>query len=257
MKRCLWMLCLLAALGTGCGNSGARLAAGQANIAAGATETLDEGAEAAAAPVKYLALTFDDGPRRGTTDVLLDGLLKRGAAATFFVVGEQIEGNEDLIGRMAAEGHQIGNHTYSHTRLLDAAQETVLEEIQKTEVLLEQVTGDDVYWLRPPYGLIDVQRAALVGTPMIYWSVDPEDWKVLDAGAVVGSVLEQVTESGGDIILLHDFYPSSVEAALRLVDILQGKGYIFVTVEELFRQQGIVPELGRLYAAPGRIRQLS
>ena len=86
---------------------------------------------------KYVALTFDDGPRRDTTAPLLDGLRDRGAHATFFVIGEQIPGNEDLLERMAAEGHQIGNHTYSHVSLQGAAEFTAIEEIRKTEVLLE------------------------------------------------------------------------------------------------------------------------
>lgn len=236
-KRWLWLIALLVILVSGCKD-----------------REVDGVVETGAASARYLALTFDDGPRRGTTDVLLDGLKERGVPATFFVVGEQIPGNEDLIGRMAEEGHQIGNHTYTHTRLLEAAPDTVIEEIQKTEVLLEQLTGAGPYWLRPPYGLIDSQRAALVDTPMIYWSVDPEDWKLLDREKVVNSVLEQVTE--GDIILLHDFYPSSVEAALALVDLLENAGYTFVTVEELFCLQGITPEAGVLYAAPEKIRQI-
>ena len=109
---------------------------------------------------KYVALTFDDGPRADTTGRLLDGLLERDAAATFFVIGEQIPGNEDLLRRMTAEGHQIGNHTYSHVRLLDADRNSAVEEIHKTEVLLKEVVGDGDFWLRPPYGLIDRQRAA-------------------------------------------------------------------------------------------------
>ena len=109
---------------------------------------------------KYVALTFDDGPRRDTTSLLLDGLLERGVPATFFVIGQQIAGNEDLLERMKAEGHQIGNHTYSHTRLLTADTDKVVEEIQKTEVLLTELLGEDDYWLRPPYGAIGKTRAA-------------------------------------------------------------------------------------------------
>jgi len=201
---------------------------------------------------KYIALTFDDGPRRGTTDLLLDGLLERGVAATFFVIGQQIPGNEDLIVRMAAEGHQVGNHTYSHMRLLKAEKDIVLEEIQKTQVLLETLLGKGEWWLRPPYGLIDASRSELVRTPMIYWTLDPEDWKLLDADRVVDCVMNKVQP--GDIILMHDFYPTSVEAALELIDSLQAQGYSFVTVEELFRIRGVEPQPGLLYAAPERIR---
>lgn len=201
---------------------------------------------------KYVALTFDDGPSRKTTSTLLDGLLERGASATFFVIGEQIPGCEDLLRRMKTEGHQIGNHTYSHVRLGTADKVVVVEEIQKSEVLLRSAVGEGSFWLRPPYGVIDAQRAALIKTPMIYWSVDPQDWKLLDTKKVVNAVLDAVEP--GDIILLHDFYPTSVQAALEIVDALQRDGYDFVTVEELFSIQGVTPQAGTLYARPDRVR---
>ncbi len=203
---------------------------------------------------KYVALTFDDGPRPDTTERLLDGLLERGAAATFFVIGQQIQGNEALLQRMEAEGHQIGNHTYSHIRLQTAEKDTVVEEIHKTEVVLQEAVGEGSFWLRPPYGMIGEQRATLVKTPMVYWSVDPQDWKLLDAGKVVNAVMGCVKP--GDIVLLHDFYPTSVDAALTIIDQLQAQGYTFVTVEELFRIQGVTPEAGVLYASPSLIRPL-
>lgn len=203
---------------------------------------------------KYVALTFDDGPRADTTGMLLNGLLERGAVATFFVIGEQVTGNEALLKRMAAEGHQIGNHTYSHVRLLTAEKNTVIEEVQKTEVILKNLLGEREFWLRPPYGMIDRQRSALIKTPMIYWSLDPEDWKLLDAAKVVDYVMGHVKP--GDIILMHDFYPTSVDAALEIVDRLQAQGYTFVTVEELFRIQKVTPQTGVLYASPLQTRQL-
>lgn len=206
------------------------------------------------AEVKYVALTFDDGPREDTTTRLLDGLLERGAAATFFVIGQQVPGNEALIQRMKAEGHQIGNHTYSHVRLIKADMDTVVEEIHKTEALLTEAAGEGSFWLRPPYGRIGTERAALICTPMVYWSVDPQDWKVLDKDKVVAAVLEAVKP--GDIILLHDFFSASVDAALEIVDRLQKEGYDFVTVEELFRIQGVEPQAGVLYARPDRTRSL-
>lgn len=210
--------------------------------------------EALAEGTKYVALTFDDGPRRETTEALLDGLKQRGVEATFFVIGTQIacNGNDGLLVRMKEEGHQIGNHTYSHVRLQTARRETVLEEIQKNEVILQEILGAGEYWLRPPYGMIGRKQTDLVKTPMIYWSLDPEDWKLLDAEKVSNLVIEKVQD--GDIILLHDFYPSSVEAALQIIDRLQPEGYVFVTVEELFRIKGTVPQAGVLYATPCEIR---
>ena len=202
--------------------------------------------------VKYVALTFDDGPRADTTAPLLDGLAARGVSATFFLIGQQIPGNEDLIRRMAREGHQVGNHTYSHVILEKATDNAIVEEIQKTEVLLEEVLGPGDYWLRPPYGMVDRGRVSLIQTPMIFWSLDPEDWKVLDPDQVTRAVVEAVQP--GDIVLLHDFYPSSVEAALEIIDALQPAGYVFVTVEDLFSLYGTSPVLGELYCTATTIR---
>lgn len=220
-------------------------------------DQLDDATRSAIAEgTKYVALTFDDGPRMETTQRLLDGLRERGAQATFFVIGTQIQcvGNESLVKRMKEEGHQVGNHTYSHVKLLTTDESSVIQEIRKNEVILENILGEGEYWLRPPYGLINSERAKLAGTPMIYWSLDPEDWKVLDADKVTQIVVNQV--QAGDIILLHDFYPSSVEAALKIIDLLQPQGFVFVTVEELFRIYGVTAQRGVLYATPERVRPL-
>ena len=251
---CAWAAVLLAL--TGCHTAEPDLTAytsGPAEVPLEILGEMDEATrEALIGEPKYVALTFDDGPRPGTTDRLLDGLLERDAAATFFVIGEQVRGNEALLRRMAAEGHQIGNHTYSHVRLLKAEKDAVVEEIHKTETLLKEVLGDSSFWLRPPYGLIGAERSKLIRTPMIYWSVDPEDWKLLNKDKVVAAVLG--AGQPGDIILLHDFYSTSVDAALALVDALQAEGYDFVTVEELFRIQEVEPQAGVLYARPDRVR---
>ena len=219
-----------------------------------AVETIGE-AQVEVEKPKYVALTFDDGPRYNTTGPLLDGLAERGVVATFFVIGRQVEGNEDLICRMAADGHQIGNHTYSHVALQDMDPDAVVEEIQKTEVVLEHLVGEREFWLRPPYGLIDSSRAALVDTPMVYWTVDPEDWRILDSDRVAEAVVSKV--ESGDVVLLHDFYPTSVEAALEIVDRLAAEGYTFVTVEQLFRINGVAPQAGVLYASPEKTRKIS
>jgi len=258
VKRRICFFVLLAVLGvlsTGIERSPTLPAVGEARIPEEILAAMDASTKQALTEGgKYVALTFDDGPRRGTTDLLLSGLMERGVAVTFFVVGEQVAGNEDLIQRMAAEGHQIGNHTYSHVRLLTSESNVVIEEIHKTEVILENLLGRKEFWLRPPYGLIDGCRAALVQTPMIYWSLDPEDWKLLDAEKISSTVVEQV--QSGDIILMHDFYPTSVDAALEIIDQLQSKGFTFVTVEELFRIEGVTPKAGELYASPRILRPL-
>ena len=194
---------------------------------------------------RYIALTFDDGPRKGTTDRLLDGLRERGASATFFLVGEEAAANLELVKRMKAEGHQIGNHTWSHVRLEDAPKKTAQQEIEKTEALLTELLGPGEYWLRPPYGMISPEMAKQIQVPMVKWSVDPRDWESRDTAKVVQAVLKDAKPNS--IILLHDIYPTSVDAALKIVDTLQKEGYCFVTVEELLYLNGITPEPGKMY----------
>lgn len=197
---------------------------------------------------KYIALTFDDGPRAGTTDRLLDGLEERGASATFFLVGEEIAKNEELVRRMQAEGHQVGNHTWGHVRLTKGVD--VAQEVAQTEEALEELLGGNGYWLRPPYGVIEPEVEEEVSVPMVKWSVDPRDWESRDTGKVVQAVLEAAEPNS--IILLHDIYPASVDAALQVVDTLQEEDYWFVTVEELLRINGVEPEPGVLYRSGKR-----
>ena len=202
----------------------------------------DGGAEIPAGE-KYVALTFDDGPRRGTTERLLDGLKERGAKATFFLIGQQIEDNAALVARMAEEGHQIGNHTWSHQRLDGILPDEAAQEVARTEAALEALLGGGEYWLRPPYG--QVAEGVELGVPMVKWCVDPRDWESRDAEKVTRAILDCVEPNS--IILLHDIYSTSVDAALRVVDRRQEEGYWFVTVEELLWLNGVTPEAGRMY----------
>ena len=192
-----------------------------------------------------VALTFDDGPRSSTTGPLLDGLELREVPATFFLVGSRIPGNEDLVRRMAADGHQIGLHTYDHVELRGLSRSAFDLQVGKTRALITALLGEGNYWLRPPYGLIDKQAEGWCGGPVILWSVDPEDWKDSDTGRVVSAVVDRVSD--GDIILLHDLFPSSAQAALHIVDELTARGYCFVTVEQLMQERGVVPETGVRY----------
>lgn len=233
------VFCLLAALA---------LAAVPWGSFGGETDTV-EAAGGAQLPAgeKYVALTFDDGPKAGTTDVLLDGLAERRASATFFLIGRQIPGNEDLVQRMAAEGHQVGNHTWNHARLEGADAAVISDEVGLTDQLLRDILRAGEYWVRPPYGGVDRTVQTAVTVPMVKWSVDPRDWESLNADKVVQAVLETVKPNS--IILLHDIYPSSVEAALQLVDLLRQEGYQFVTVRELLALNGITPQAGVLYCS--------
>ena len=196
---------------------------------------------------QYIALTFDDGPAPETTERLLDGLKERGAHATFFLVGGQIDGMEDIVRRMHDEGHQIGNHTYSHTRL-DCGDSAALGDVSKADTRLCEVLGDGEYWVRPPWGFVSDTVRQSVNVPLIYWSVDTEDWRSRNTDIIAHTIVE--TAKSGDIVLLHDIHSASVDAALRAIDTLSAQGYQFVTVEELFSCYGVTPQSGHFYACP-------
>lgn len=204
-------------------------------------------------PTAYVALTFDDSPNGGTTQRLLDGLAERGAHATFFVIGSQIDTQEALLRRMAAEGHQVGNHTWTHRRL-DTSGAVGLHELERTEEALADTLGGSDYWVRPPWGFASVETLRETTVPLIYWTLDTEDWRVLDADKIARCIIENVRD--GDIVLLHDSYETSVDAALAAIDALSGRGYAFVTVEELFARMGVAPETGCLYSRPDTLREV-
>ena len=125
---------------------------------------------------KLIALTFDDGPRRSTTTALLDGLAERGVKATFFLIGEQLENNEDVVCRMDEEGHQVGIHTFDHVRLTGLSKVDFDAQVDRTRQLLKNILGHNDFLLRPPYGIMDDGIRRHAGCPIILWSIDPEDW---------------------------------------------------------------------------------
>ena len=176
-------------------------------------ETVEASYEAGGTNEQYqekpkIALTFDDGPHPSSTPVLLDGLAGRNVKVTFFVIGENVVKYPKVVSREAEEGHIIGNHTYSHVDL-----------------------GKKTEYMRPPYGAWKKEMEENTGMIAVLWNVDPLDWNTDNETEIVNKVVTETEEN--DIILLHDCYLSSVKAALRIIDIMQAKGYEFVTVDEL------------------------
>lgn len=180
---------------------------------------------------KKIAITFDDGPHPLYTPVLLDGLQERNVKATFFVIGKNVQENPELVKRMQEEGHLIGNHTFSHMQLTAGNLSCFREEIMQTNELIRNLTGQEPLLVRPPYGEWDKSLEKDLNVLPVLWTVDPYDWRKTDVTEIVKAVLEKVKED--DIILLHDCYASSVEAALCIVDILKEQGFRFVTVDEI------------------------
>lgn len=193
------------------------------------TYAIKEEEEVADSP--KIALTFDDGPHPYYTEQLLDGLKERGAKASFFVLGKQAQAYPDLIRRMQKEGHLVGNHTYSHIQLGKSNREAFKAELVKTSEVLSELTGDEVQYVRPPYGSWDKGFETELMMFPVLWTVDPMDWCSDDVAGIVREVTKKSKENS--IILMHDEYKSSVTAALQIVDILQEEGYEFVTVDEI------------------------
>ena len=177
------------------------------------------------------ALTFDDGPGGSYTSRLLDGLKERNVKASFFLLGEKIEQYPELVERMQKEGHLIGNHTYHHVQLDKIGEIKAREEILKTNNLIYETTGIYPQYMRPPFGAWKKNLELCVEMLPVFWTIDTLDWKVKNAEKIVDIVQNEIDD--GAIILMHDEYDTSVEAALEIIDILRTMGYELVTVDQL------------------------
>lgn len=180
-----------------------------------------------------MALTFDDGPV-DTTPALLDMLRSKGVAATFFVIGRHAEARGDVLARMHAEGHAIGNHTYTHPTLTDLGTDAIRGELQQANNIIEAATGERPTLLRAPYGAVNGDVATIaseLGLAIIHWSIDPQEWAFHDSGRTERAVLAEAQP--GSIVLSHDFVPSTAEVYGRVIDELRDRGFVFVTVPDL------------------------
>lgn len=180
---------------------------------------------------KKIAITFDDGPHPYYTEQLLDGLKERDIKATFFVTGMHAEQNPDVIKRMSEEGHLIGNHTYSHIQLSSSNSDAFRQELIQTNEVIEELTGQEVQYVRPPYGTWDKKFEKELNMFPVLWTIDPLDWCSDNVACIVQKVTSKAEENA--IILMHDEYKSTVTAAFQIIDELTEQGYEFVTVDEL------------------------
>lgn len=208
------------------GNKAARLVAGEGMLRLMEQELMEQ---SQAHP--KVALTFDDGPSPKYTPFLLDGLKERNVQATFFLLGKNVKENQKLVQRMQTEGHLLGNHTYNHVQLNKIPETTARQEILKTNNEIYEATGNYPEYMRPPYGAWKKNMELCVEMLPVFWDIDTLDWKSQNVDAILKAAGEEPED--GSIILMHDEYQTSVEAALLLIDRLKEKGYEFVTVDEL------------------------
>lgn len=212
-------------------------------------------------PKKRVALTFDDGPAYDNDDFqrltykLVDKLNEYGGKATFFLVGNRINKTTgQAISYAAQYGNEIGVHAYTHSYNFSNCDYSVfLDELEKTKAKIETYSGKEVTLFRPPYGAITGSRAKDSGYPIILWNIDSEDWvyKSRDdseaaeknIAAIVENIISQVKD--GDIILMHEIYQNSYEAACIVIDTLTAEGYEFVTVTEIIGEENL--KIGQIY----------
>jgi peptidoglycan/xylan/chitin deacetylase (PgdA/CDA1 family) len=195
---------------------------------------------------KLVALTFDDGPLSPYTEQYLDILSQHGAKATFFCLGDSVQANPELARRIAEEGHQVCNHTMAHNQLTAVDNDVVYSEITRSAAVIEEATGVHTTHIRPPYG--DFTERSWLGsrgsiTASIRWTGDSMDWSLPGVDAIVSNSLLNL--HSGSIILMHDGggdRSQDVEALSKIVEQLQSEGYELVTISDLMRAMGTIPE---------------
>ena len=195
---------------------------------------------------KMIALTFDDGPS-DFTDRLLDCLEANNAKATFFLVGKEIQSFPEPVSRMEALGCEIGNHSYDHTDLTTLSAEDVSSQLSATDQEIQDLAGHAATVVRPPYGAINDTVSSVVGRPMILWSVDTLDWETQNVDTTVQNVMDNAQD--GAVILMHDIFKESVDAAEIFIPQLIEQGYKLVTIEELAKAKGVQLQAGVSYGA--------
>lgn len=196
--------------------------------------------------IRYISITFDDGPSGQITDTLLAGLEARGVRATFFICGYRIQSFRSYPQKILDGGHEIGLHTANHENLTKLDADGIRQELEGMLHLLPE--GYRPTLMRPPGGSYNdtVKEVCLdLGLSIIMWSVDPKDWATNDVDLIVSRIVNGAYN--GAIILMHDLKSSSVQAALAAIDKLQAQGYVFVTVSELAEIQGKTLEPGKAY----------
>lgn len=192
---------------------------------------------------KTVSFTFDDSPNKNKTNRLVEILDNNYATATFFMVGEQMEYNKDLVSMVYNSHNEIGSHTYNHKNLKRMTLEEIENDYKKVNDLYFSITGDTIKLFRPPYGIINKNYQS--STAYILWSVDTLDWKYRSSDYIINKVLDTIQD--GDIILFHDKYNSTITAVEELLPILYKKGFQVVSVSKLAELKNKTIETNNIY----------
>jgi peptidoglycan/xylan/chitin deacetylase (PgdA/CDA1 family) len=177
-----------------------------------------------------LALTFDDGPDPQMTPRVLDILGQHEAKATFFLIGSRVPGNEALVRRIHQEGHEVGNHTWSHRKISELSPQELEDEVARAQNTITAAGVPAPRLFRPPYGLFSPMIRSHISMTVVAWNIDPEDWDAKKPEEIVEHVLAHAKP--GAIVDLHDIYGITADALDPILTGLEQK-YHLVTVSEL------------------------
>ena len=194
-----------------------------------------------------VALTFDDGPHPPVGNRIMDCLAQYGAKATFFMVGDRVASRAGEVQRMVREGHEVANHSMNHKYFQKLSAAEIQAQVTKCNDAIEAVCGVRPRIMRLPGGNHNSTVLANTHMPMIQWNIDTLDWKTKNADKTVAAVLNHVKD--GDIILMHELYSQSADAALRIIPELHSRGFQMVTVSEMAAAKGHTLEEGKLYSS--------
>jgi peptidoglycan/xylan/chitin deacetylase (PgdA/CDA1 family) len=184
---------------------------------------------------RRVALTFDDGPKPGNTERVLETLARFNAKGTFFLIGQNVKAFPKIAEMTRAAGHEVANHSYTHPKLSALGNDRVVSELTKTQDAIFDATGFRPVMFRPPYGAFVPRQKGMatdLGLTVVMWSVDPLDWRNRNTSLVTQRVLGG-TRGAGDIILTHDIHATTVAAIPAILEGLTERGYELVTVSEL------------------------
>lgn len=193
---------------------------------------------------KVVAFTFDDGPSNLTLD-FANTLIENDSKATFFELGNRMKYNQDVTREIQNLGMEVSSHTYSHKNLTSLSKKEMESELNSTDIIFKEITNDTISLVRPPYGSYNELLRHTIKHPIILWSVDTNDWLYKDETKIYNHIIENISD--GDIVLMHDLYPTTLEALKMVLPVLRQMGYKITTVSDLANEKGYTLENGIIY----------
>lgn len=201
---------------------------------------------------KLIAFTFDDGPKRGNTERVINALERNDARATFFMLGQNAKLYPESVKKVLESGNEVSGHSYNHPQLTKIGAAGVRKQMKMMNQAIKAACGSKAVSVRPPYGAIDQTVKNNVDGPLILWNIDTLDWKTRNANATVQAILKNAKD--GDIVLMHDIHLQTVEAVEKVLPKLKERGFEVCTVSELLEAKGVKASKGNVVISANQIR---